>query len=227
MDFSSIKKALSSWVDSVKKTAKKVSNKTLSFANEQVSRTGLFLTEREDYEKMIAEKKRFIVIAYDETDLIGRELVLLLSVWMTKTFIDGSTLRYISIDPDDTPDFAHDLKLNWPVEMRVFYDGRETNRFTDLDDIKEWWDWERIYKVKFVPRKKNEPKKQTPKKSKTSTTKKAGSATAKKTSTSKTTATKRTKKPSTKTKPKTTRKTRTRKADSVAPVDPLAEATKK
>lgn len=222
MDFSKIKQAFSSGVDSVKRTAKNVSNKTLSFANEQISQTGLFLTEREDYEKLI-EGKRVIVIAYDETDAVGRELVLLLSVWMTKTFIDGSSLRYISIDPDDMPDFAHDLKLQWPVEMRVFYDGQETNRFNTLDEIKEWWDGERIYKVKFVPKKKPAPKKESAKK--TTTRKKPAT---KKATTAKTSTAKKTTKTASKTKPKTTRKTRVNKTDSVAPAsDPLAEATKK
>ncbi len=205
MDLKSLKKSFFSGLESAKKTAKNLGNKTLSFANEQIAQTGLFMTKKETYELLIQKEKRVIIIAYDETDQVGRDLVLLLSVWMTKSMIDGSTLRYVSIDPDDMPDFAQDEKFQWPVEMRVFFEGEETNRFTTLDEMKQWWGGERIYKVKFVPQKKVE-------KTEKKTTKKS---TPTRTPLKKTTT------------QKTTRKTRTKKTDNVAPADPLATTTKK
>lgn len=68
--------------------------------------TPLFIKTQSEYEDLLTEK-RVVLIAYDATSDIAKEIRLLSSVWLAKAFMDVSKLRYI--DLTDSAEFARNI----------------------------------------------------------------------------------------------------------------------
>lgn len=63
--------------------------------------------------------------------------MMMLPIWQTNAFIDTTTFRYMNKEQSDV--LILEEKYTLPIEMRVFFQGLETYRFTDLEAIKAWW----------------------------------------------------------------------------------------
>ncbi len=68
--------------------------------------TPLFIKTQSEYEDLLTEK-RVVLIAYDATNDIAKEIRLLSSVWLAKAFMDVSKLRYINLT--DSAEFARNI----------------------------------------------------------------------------------------------------------------------
>ena len=68
--------------------------------------TPLFIKTQNEYENLLTEK-RLVIIAYDATTDIAKDIRLLSSVWLAKAFMDVSKLRFI--DLADSAEFAQNI----------------------------------------------------------------------------------------------------------------------
>lgn len=159
MDFkkmaSNLKTRITPLVDKAATYWKKYSEKALDFTAKQASATPLFLRTEEEF-NIHASAKRSILIAYDETDDEVKNLLLLLPLWGWKAWMDKAELRYISLR--ENADLAKTIKIKWPIEMRIGYDGNDCFKTNKLSEIKEWWT--NRYYVKPEIEKKKAPKKE-------------------------------------------------------------------
>ncbi len=99
MDWNKITETLNPYFNKAKEYGKKV----VKFTENQIQTTPLFIKNQADYENLLVEK-RVVIIAYDNTGDIAKEIQLLSSVWLTKAFMDTTKLRFISIT--DSLEFA-------------------------------------------------------------------------------------------------------------------------
>ncbi len=116
--------------------AKEYGQKAAKFAEEQIQTTPLFIKTQEEYESLITEK-RVVIIAYDETQDVAKEIRLLSTIWMTRAFMDTAKLRFIILD--ESLDFIRNNGFVGPLDMRVRFEWEETFHFADISEIKNWW----------------------------------------------------------------------------------------
>lgn len=83
------------------------------------------------------EQKRVIIIAFDENNDSEKEIVKMFPIWQTKAFIDTTSLRYMNIEKSEM--LLKEKNFSLPLEMRIFFEGNETQRINDLEAIKNWW----------------------------------------------------------------------------------------
>lgn len=76
-------------------------------------------------------------MVFDEKNSIEKEIMMMLPIWQTQAFIDSASFRYMNNEKSDILIVEHQYTL--PLEMRVFFEGKETLRLNSLDDIKKWW----------------------------------------------------------------------------------------
>lgn len=86
--------------------AKEYGQKAAKFAEEQIQTTPLFIKTQEEYESLLVEK-RIIIIGYDESQDIAKEIRLLSTVWITRAFMDTAKLRFIILD--ESAEFARNI----------------------------------------------------------------------------------------------------------------------
>lgn len=110
--------------------------KAAEFAENQIQTTPLFIKTQADYDALIAEK-RVIIIAYDDTNEVAKDVQLYSTIWMTRAFFDVAKCRFLSIN--EFPDLANDAWLSGPIDMQVRFEWVETQRMTTIESIKKWW----------------------------------------------------------------------------------------
>ena len=116
--------------------AKDAGYKALDFTQKQLQNTPIVLKSLEEY-TLLRTSKRAILIAYDESDPLSREIVLRSPVWSAQAWSDAAELRYIEIS--SAPDIVRTLGITTPLDMHIWYTGIETYHATDLEEIKKWW----------------------------------------------------------------------------------------
>jgi hypothetical protein len=131
-----LKAKTSPFLEKAKDYTKTYSEKALDFTAKQASTTPLFLSTEEAF-NIHASAKRSILIAYDETDNDVKNILLLLPIWGSKAWMDNAELRYISLR--ENGDLAKTLKITWPIEMRIGYNGEQYLQTNNIKEIKEWW----------------------------------------------------------------------------------------
>ncbi|MBX9809747.1 hypothetical protein K2X92_05145 [Candidatus Gracilibacteria bacterium] len=123
--------------------AKEFGKKAAEFAEDQIQMTPIFIKTQADYDNLITEK-RIIIVAYDEANLVSSEVRLLSSVWITRAFMDNAKIKFVSFT--ESLEFARNLGLTAPLDMRVYFEGNEVYHFSTIEDIKKWWK-SPVYKV--------------------------------------------------------------------------------
>ncbi len=116
--------------------AKNAGFRALDFTQKQLQNTPIVLKTLEEY-TILRESKRFILIAYDETDPLAREVLLRSPVWGTQAWSDAAEIRFVEVS--SAPDIVRNLDITTPLDMRVWYTGNETFHGTDVESIKNWW----------------------------------------------------------------------------------------
>ena len=116
--------------------AKDVGFKALDFTQKQLQNTPIVLKTLQEY-TLLRESKRFILIAYDEDDILAREVLLRSPVWGTQAWSDAAEIRFVEVS--SAPDIVRNLDITTPLDMRVWYIGSETFHATDIESIKNWW----------------------------------------------------------------------------------------
>lgn len=127
--------------------AKEYWQKAAEFAENQIQTTPLFIKTQEDYEWLILNK-RAIILAYDDKNIVAKDIQLLSTIWLTRAFVDVAKCRFLSIN--EFPDLARNLWLVWPLDMRVRFEWEESYRITDIEEIKKWWKTPSYKKEKWV-----------------------------------------------------------------------------
>ncbi len=117
--------------------AKEYTGKALDFTQKQLQNTPIVLKNVTEYEGVLALSKRLILIGYDENDAVTEDITLRLPVWSTLAWSDNAALKCIAVG--NTAELANHLNIKSPVDMRVYYGGREMFRFTDIIAVKNWW----------------------------------------------------------------------------------------
>lgn len=145
MDFSQLKKTVEDTLHSAGEKAKDAEVKALDFANDKLQDTPLFIENRDEYNEVILHK-RAVILAFDETHEIHKDIVLMLPIWQTSAFLDSSTFRYM--DTKTSKELIDSEGYTLPIEMRIFFNGKETHVFKTLESIKAWWaSNNRVYEV--------------------------------------------------------------------------------
>jgi len=116
--------------------AKDAGFKALDFTQKQLQNTPLVLKNQGELDTL-RTSKRAILIAYDESDELAREVLLRSPVWSTWAWSDAAELRFVEVG--STPDIVRSLSITTPLDMRVWYIGQETFHATEIEDIKKWW----------------------------------------------------------------------------------------
>jgi hypothetical protein len=128
--------ALTSKLDPFLDKARDAGYRALDFTQKQLQNTPIVLKTMDEY-TLLRTSKRFILIAYDESDPLAREILLRSPVWSAQAWSDAAELRFVEISSG--PDIIRNLAIITPLDMRVWYTGNETFHSTDLDGIKKWW----------------------------------------------------------------------------------------
>ncbi len=116
--------------------AKTYGTSAIAFAWKQAGQTPIFIKTEEEYNILMSEK-RSICIAYDGSDPISQSIHIMMPIWATQAWTDTATLKYL--DTRTYSDIARNLKINWPLEMKVSYMWQTQYILNDLDSIKTWW----------------------------------------------------------------------------------------
>lgn len=159
MDFASLKQKFSEVTKTATEKAKEFGEKALDFTSENLAKTPLYIQSGDEYAKIL-EEKRSVVIAYDEENPLAKEILLMLPVWQTYAFIDSATFRYMNTEKSERLIDEHGYSL--PLEMRIFFQGNETARYTEWEEIKKWWSNARNHEYpdnfaeKHVPKSENQ-----------------------------------------------------------------------
>jgi hypothetical protein len=129
-------KSLTAKLDPFITQAKDAGYKALDFTQKQLQNTPLVLKTLEEY-NLLRSSKRFVLISYDETDPLAREVLLRSPVWSTQAWSDAAELRFVEVA--SAPDIVRSLDISGPLDMRVWYTGTETFHTTDIEGMKAWW----------------------------------------------------------------------------------------
>lgn len=140
MDFNNLKQKFEKFTKTATEKAKELGDKALEFAGDNLAKTPLFVQDGESYNNIISEK-RVVLIAFDEKNEVEKEVMKMLPIWQTQAFVDTTTLKYLNNEKSDRLIVEHNYTL--PLEMRVFFEGHETLRLNNLEDIKTWWKQEK------------------------------------------------------------------------------------
>ena len=116
--------------------AKDAGFRALDFTQKQLQNTPIVLKTLEEY-TLLRESKRFILISYDETDPLAREVLLRSPVWSTQAWSDAAEIRFVEVS--SAPEIVRNLDITTALDMRVWYTGNETFHGTDVESIKNWW----------------------------------------------------------------------------------------
>ncbi|MDD2694164.1 MAG: hypothetical protein PHY14_04530 [Candidatus Gracilibacteria bacterium] len=140
MDWNALKQKTSSYLQKATpyvEKAKQYGGKALDFTQKQIQNTPIVLKTVAEYETLVVDAKRLILIGYDETNPLSQELLLWTPVWSTQAWSDNASLRFFSLQT--SPEIARQFGFTSGVDMRVFYVGEETLHLTDMGTIKTWW----------------------------------------------------------------------------------------
>jgi hypothetical protein len=132
MDWKSLTSKLDPYIDK----AKDAGYKALDFTQKQLQNTPVVLKTMQEY-TLLRTSKRFVLITYDESDPLSREIILRSPVWSAQAWSDAAELRFVEVSSG--PDIVWNLGINTTVDMRVWYIGNETFHGTDVETIKKWW----------------------------------------------------------------------------------------
>lgn len=144
MDFTKVK---TSFFDTTKKltdSAKELWNKALNFSGEQLSHTKLYIRSNDEYESSLA-KKRVIVIAIDENSEFFDDVILALPLWQMYAFADVASVYLLN--KKESQDVIATKGYDLPLEMRIFFEGKEIGKIHDIKHIHNWWknrDYEKL-----------------------------------------------------------------------------------
>jgi hypothetical protein len=116
--------------------AKNAGYKAVDFTGKQLQNTPLMIKTHDDYIDL-QTRKRAILIGYDGTHPQAREVLLRAPLWGTQAWSDAADLRYI--DTSLLPQLAREMGFLSPVNMRVWYTGKETFFTDDLSLLLNWW----------------------------------------------------------------------------------------
>lgn len=161
MDWNALKQKTSSYLQKATpyvEKAKVYGGKALDFTQKQLQNTPIVLKTVAEYETLVVDAKRLILIGYDEANPLSQELLLRTPVWSTQAWSDNASLRFFSLQT--SPEVASQFGFTSGLDMRVFYVGEETLHLTDIESIKNWWK-DRIYDGK-APEKKSSDIPETP-----------------------------------------------------------------
>jgi hypothetical protein len=123
-------------LDPLFEKAKDAGYKALDFTQKQLQNTPIVLKTIGEYE-LLRTSKRSVLITYDESDPLSREIILRSPVWSAQAWSDAAELRFVEVSSG--PDIVRNLGITTPVDMRVWYTGNETFHSTDPEAIKKWW----------------------------------------------------------------------------------------
>jgi hypothetical protein len=98
--------------------AKNAGYKALDFTQKQLQNTPIVLKTVGEYE-LLRTSKRLILIAYDESDPLAREILLRSPVWSAQAWSDASELRFVEVS--SATDIVRNLGIIAPIDMRVWY----------------------------------------------------------------------------------------------------------
>jgi hypothetical protein len=139
MDWKSLTSKLDPYIQKMNpyiEKAKDAGYKALDFTQKQLQNTPIVLKTLDEY-NLLRTSKRFVLIAYDETDILSREVILRSPVWSTYAWSDAAEIRFLEIS--SAPDIVKNLGIVGPVDMHVWYLGAETAHLTNVEAIKSWW----------------------------------------------------------------------------------------
>ena len=140
MNWQQLKQKMTPYIDKAKpyiEKAKVYTGKAVDYTHKQVQSTPIFVRTVAEFESILVDSKRLILIGYDETDLIRDTILLLGPVWATQAGGANARIRYFS--KLESPDLVTHFQMHTPIDFRVYYTARETYHATDLDHVKSWW----------------------------------------------------------------------------------------
>lgn len=117
--------------------AKVYGGKALDFTQKQLQNTPIVLKNKDEYDAIVVDAKRLILIGYDESSPLAQELLLRSPVWSANAWSDNASLRFYTYTL--APDIMSHVGAVSPVDMRVYYQGNEVFHFSDIESIKNWW----------------------------------------------------------------------------------------
>ncbi len=122
MDWQALKQRTSSYLEKATpyvEKAKVYGGKALDFTQKQLQNTPIVLKNVAEYEALVIDVKRLILIGYDERDPLSQEILLRTPVWSTQAWSDNASLRLFSTQT--SPELAAHFSPVSAVDMRVFY----------------------------------------------------------------------------------------------------------
>lgn len=132
--------------------AKVAGFKAMDFTQKQLQNTPIVMKTVDEYKDFLT-KKRGILIAYNESSLESREILLRSPIWSTQAWSDAAEVRFVETSKES--ELASHLAIQTPVDMKVWYIGQETFHGTDVASIMKWWET-RCYDGKYEDLKKEE-----------------------------------------------------------------------
>ena len=136
MDFSKIKSSLLETTKKVADSAKEFGGKALQFGGEQLANTKSYIHSNDEYDTILA-KKRAVIVAIDEGSEFFDDVMLMLPVWQAFAFTDMIDLHFVGKKTGNDTALSHGYVF--PLEMRVFFEGKEIKRLSNMADIRAWW----------------------------------------------------------------------------------------
>jgi hypothetical protein len=134
--------------------AKVAGFKAMDFTQKQLQNTPIVMKTVDEYKDFLT-KKRIIMIAYDETSLESREILMRIPLWSTQAWSDAAEIRFVETSKES--ELTTHLAIQTPVEMKVWYIWEETFHGSDVASILKWWQ-SRCYDGKYEDIKKDETK---------------------------------------------------------------------
>lgn len=132
MDWNQLKQKALPFVEK----AKDYGFKAIDFSQKQLKNTDMILRTEEEFLR-VTKKRRAIVLAYDETTLPSKELLLRVPLWGAQAWTDTADFRLISFTSN--PEFREILGAKTNEYLAVWFDGRKTFEASSPQDILAWW----------------------------------------------------------------------------------------
>lgn len=137
--------------------AKVAGYKAMDFTQKQLQNTPIVMKTVDEYKDFLT-KKRIILIAYDETSLESREILLRTPLWSTQAWSDAAEIRFVETSKES--ELTTHLAIQTAVDMKVWYIWEETFHGSDVASIMKWWE-KRCYDGKYEDTPKDEKKETT------------------------------------------------------------------
>ncbi len=137
--------------------AKVAGYKAMDFTQKQLQNTPIVMKTVDEYKDFLT-KKRIILIAYDETSLESREILMRTPLWSTQAWSDAAEIRFVETSKES--ELTTHLAIQTAVDMKVWYIWEETFHGSDVASIMKWWE-KRCYDGKYEDTPKDEKKETT------------------------------------------------------------------